>query len=353
MQVRRDVQLATMTTLRLGGPTPTLIEAESTGELVEAVDEADAGGTPPLLIAGGSNLVIADDGWRGPAVAVRSLGIERDEGPDATRLRVAAGEHWDQLVADCVDDGLCGIEALSGIPGSTGATPIQNVGAYGQEVADTILSVRAYDRGAREHVELTPEQCGFGYRTSSFKGSHRFLVLEVVFELERSGRSRPLAYAQLAESLGVGVGESAPLAEVREAVLALRRSKGMVIDPADPDSVSAGSFFTNPILTPGEFEAMRSRAAERLGAAQTPPSWPEPDGRIKTSAAWLLQRAGYGPGYGEGRAGVSSKHSLALVNRGGATAAELIGLARELRDGVESAFGVELVPEPTLVGVEL
>lgn len=354
MRRHQDFPLSELTTLGLGGPARELAEAESAEELVELVRAADAAGRPLLLVAGGSNLVIADAGWDGDTVAIRTHGVDtEDAGRDRVRLTVAAGEPWDALVARSVEEGLAGIECLSGIPGSTGATPIQNVGAYGQEVAETITSVRVWDRRAGEVVELGPADCRFAYRSSAFKGDDRRVVVEVGFELERSEQGRPVAYAQLAEALGVPVGGRAPLAEVREAVLELRRSKGMVVDPGDPDSRSAGSFFTNPILAPEQFADLERRATERLGPDAEPPAWPEADGRIKTSAAWLIQRAGFERGYGDGPAGVSGKHPLALINRGGATAAELVELARELRDGVRERFGVELVPEPTLVGIEL
>jgi UDP-N-acetylmuramate dehydrogenase len=269
------------------------------------------------------------------------------------RAEVAAGEPWDNVVARCVSEGLAGIECLSGIPGSTGATPIQNVGAYGQEVSTTISSVRVYDREGGKVVELPPSQCGFAYRTSAFKHSDKHVVLAVTFELERAQTARPVQYAELARTLDVELGDRAPLAEVREAVLALRRRKGMVIDPDDPDSVSAGSFFVNPILSREEFGALERRTVDQLGEGTEPPRWPEAEGRMKTSAAWLIERAGFHRGYGQGRVGVSNKHTLALVNRGGGTTKELLSLARELRDGVRDRFGVTLRPEPTLVGVEL
>ena len=355
MQERQDVPLAELTTLRLGGPARRLLEPESADELVEAVAAADASGEPLLLIAGGSNLVIADSGFDGTVVRIATRGlttVSLDDG-ERVRLTAAAGEPWDELVAGCVAGGLAGIECLSGIPGSTGATPIQNVGAYGEEVAQTVVAVRAFDREVGEVVELTPRQCRFGYRSSAFKRSRRHVLLDVTFELERARVSRPIRYGQLAAELGLEAGERAPLAEVRDAVLALRRGKGMVIDAADPDSVSAGSFFTNPILETADFAALERRVVARLGADSNLPSWPEPDGRVKTSAAWLIEQAGFGRGYGSSAAGVSAKHSLALVNRGGATTAELVALARELRDGVDEAFGISLVAEPTLVGVAL
>ncbi len=340
MRERTNVPLAELTTLRLGGPARRLIEASTEDELVEAVSEA---GEPVLVIAGGSNLVISDDGFDGTVVHVATRGISIE----GTRLTVAAGELWDEIVARTVAEGLAGIECLSGIPGSAGATPIQNVGAYGEEVAQTIASVRVYDRKTGEVRDLAPHQCGFGYRTSAFKHSDRHLVLSVTYALERSALGRPVRYAELAHALGLELGEQAPLTAVREAVMAVRRGKGMVIDPDDPESVSAGSFFTNPVLSEAEFEELRRRAGIE------PPGWPEGEGAVKTSAAWLIQQAGFHRGYGNGRVGVSRKHTLALVNRGGAHTGDLVALARELRDGVRETFGVTLAPEPTLVGVEL
>lgn len=354
MVERHEVSLAELTTLRLGGNARRLLEPADERELVGAIAEVDAAGEPLLLLAGGSNLVIADAGWAGTVVRVATRGVEvADLGGGRVRVAAAAGEPWDELVARCVVEGIAGFEPLSGIPGSVGATPIQNVGAYGGEIAESFVSLRAFDRENGRVVELGAEDCGFGYRTSAFKRSDRHAVLGVAFELERSPLSRPVRYAQLADALGVKPGARAPLAAVREAVLGLRGGKGMVVDPDDPDSVSAGSFFTNPILGPEAHEAFLARVAERLGADVAPPSWPEPGGAAKLSAAWLIERAGFGRGYGEGRAGISAKHTLALVNRGGATTGELVALAREIRDGVADAFGVTLRPEPTLVGVAL
>jgi UDP-N-acetylmuramate dehydrogenase len=315
-----------------------MVEARDEGQLAEMVRSAYE---PLLVLAGGSNVVVADSGFPGTVVRVLTRGVQHD----GERLEVQAGEPWDELVADCVERGLAGFECLSGIPGSTGATPIQNVGAYGQEVAETVESVRVLDRASGQIVELTAAECGFRYRGSIFKYRDRHVVLAVTFRLRESPVSGPLRYAELARALGVPVGGTAPLGEVREAVLALRRGKGMVIDPGDPDSVSAGSFFTNPILEPDGFARLQARAGDL-----DPPAFPEPDGRIKTSAAWLIERAGFTKGYGHGRVGISSKHTLALVNRGGATTAELIALAREIAAGVQARFGVSLAPEPVLVG---
>ena len=331
--------LKDLTTLRLGGEPARMLEAHGEAELAELVRSAYE---PLLVLAGGSNVVVADGGFPGTVVRVLTRGVRRE----GVRLEVQAGEPWDELVERCVEAGLQGFECLSGIPGSTGATPIQNVGAYGQEVSETVESVRVLDRASGQISELPAEACGFRYRASIFKYRDRHVVLAVTFRMRESPVSGPLRYAELARALDVPVGGSAPLAEVREAVLTLRRRKGMVIDPADPDSVSAGSFFTNPILDPDGFARLEARA----GDAGSPPAFPEPDGRIKTSAAWLIERAGFPRGYGHGRVGISTKHTLALVNRGGATTAELIALAREIAGGVHERFGVSLAPEPVFVG---
>jgi UDP-N-acetylmuramate dehydrogenase len=319
-----------------------MVDAHDSDELVAAVREADASGEPLLVLGGGSNLVVADEGFSGVVVRVRSRGVERD----GARLAVQAGEPWDALVERTVADGLAGFECLSGIPGLTGATPIQNVGAYGQDVSDTIVSVRAYDRVSGATADMTPGECEFGYRTSAFKRTPgRWVVLAVTFALESREDSLPIKYPELARELGVEVGGTAPLRHVRDTVLRIRRGKGMVIDPADPDSRSAGSFFTNPILDGDEFARLVERAGER------PPAFPEPDGRVKTSAAWLVEHAGFGRGYGlPGPVAVSPKHSLALTNRGGATTEQLLALAREIADGVHARYAVQLVPEPVIVG---
>jgi UDP-N-acetylmuramate dehydrogenase len=322
------LSLSDYTTLRLGGPAGRLIEARTDDELIAATAE------DVLLLAGGSNLVVADEGFPGTVVRILTRGIVRE----GDILHVAAGEPWDAFVAHTVAEGLAGIECLSGIPGSVGATPIQNVGAYGQEVSDTIMSVRALDRRSGEVVDLAPKDCGFGYRTSAFKRApDRHIVLRVSFALEASDRARPIRYGELARA----VGEHPSLTAVRAAVLALRRSKGMVLDPEDPDTFSAGSFFTNPILD--------AEAADRL--PQDAPRFPQPDGQVKTSAAWLIDHAGFAKGYGDPRGiAISTKHVLALTNRGAGTTAQLVALAREIATGVHDRFGVALHPEPVFVG---
>ncbi|WP_229051920.1 UDP-N-acetylmuramate dehydrogenase [Aeromicrobium sp. Leaf350] len=337
--------LSDVTTLRLGGPAREVVEATSTDELVAAVREADEAGTAVLLVAGGSNLVVADEGFDGRVVLVRTQGVEVDQDMcSGATVTVAAGESWDAFVATAVAREWIGVEALAGIPGSVGATPIQNVGAYGQEVAQTIVRVRTWDRHEGAIRTLTADQCGFGYRTSRFKAEPgRHVVLDVAFQLRLGSLGAPVAYAELARTLGVEVGERAPAERVREAVLALRRGKGMVLDPDDHDTWSAGSFFTNPVLAPEQ--------ADRL--PEGAPRFDQPDGSVKTSAAWLISHAGFERGHGGEAVSLSTKHALALTNRGSARTTQLLELAREVRDGVAAAYGVQLEPEPNLVGCSL
>ncbi len=346
------MELGPRTTLRLGGPAARLVEAGTEAEVVAAVAAADAKGEELLVLAGGSNVVVADAGFPGVVVALATRGVERAVGPERVVLTAQAGEPWEPFVEAAVEARLAGVECLSGIPGSVGATPIQNVGAYGQDVAETVVGVRAYDREAREVVELDRAACAFAYRSSTFKRAPgRWVVLAVSFALEPSPDSRPVRYVELARALGISVGARAPLADVRAAVLELRRAKGMVVDPGDPDSVSVGSFFTNPVLGWGAFRALERRVAERLGPEARLPRFPEEDGRIKTSAAWLIERAGFARGHGDPlTVAISSKHTLALTNRGAGTTAGLVALAEEVVDGVEAAFGVRLEPEPVFVG---
>ncbi|MGH8837288.1 MAG: UDP-N-acetylmuramate dehydrogenase [Actinomycetes bacterium] len=334
------VLLSELTTLRLGGPARRLAEVDKPDELVEAVRSADAVGDPVLILGGGSNLVVGDAGFDGTVIKVATTGIHVQASTDLVAVTAQAGEDWDPLVSTAIDEGWAGLEAMSGIPGLVGATPIQNVGAYGQEVAETVTSVTAYDRAAGEVTVLQPADCAFSYRNSALKGNDRYVVIDVTYTLARSGQSRPVRYQELARALDAEIGDQVPAAAVRAAVLGLRRRKGMVLDPNDPDATSAGSFFTNPIV-PAE-------VAARLPVEV--PRWPAPDGQVKVSAAWLIERAGFAKGYGHGAARISTKHTLALTNRGGATTAELLALARELRDGVQAKFGITLVNEPVLIG---
>ncbi|MGW8949809.1 UDP-N-acetylmuramate dehydrogenase [Streptomyces sp. NPDC055709] len=351
VQELHDAPLAPLTTFRLGGPATRLVTATTDDEVIAAVREADAAGTPLLLIGGGSNLVIGDKGFDGTALRIATTGFRLD----GTRLELAAGEVWTDAVARTVEAGLAGLECLSGIPGSAGATPIQNVGAYGQEVSSTITEVVAYDRRGGETVTVPNAECGFSYRHSRFKADpDRYVVLRVRFELEDArGMSAPIKYPETARTLGVEAGDRVPAAAAREAVLKLRAGKGMVLDPEDHDTWSAGSFFTNPILTAAEYETFLGRVRDRLGDGVTPPAYPAGDGHTKTSAAWLIDKAGFTKGYGSGPARISTKHTLALTNRGEATTEDLLALAREVVAGVREAFGVTLVNEPVTIGVSL
>jgi UDP-N-acetylmuramate dehydrogenase len=337
-----QISLAGLMTMGVGGPAERLLEVQTAAELVTAVREADERHEAVLLIGGGSNLIVSDEGFPGLAILVRTSGIDRV----GNRLIVAAGESWDALVSRAVELQLVGIECLAGIPGLVGATPIQNVGAYGQEVADVISRVRAYDRSSGELCDLSPAECGFSYRSSRFKSeAGRWVVTEVEFALRPDALSEPLRYAELSRSLG---GQSrAPLADVQAAVLQLRRGKGMVLDPADPDTRSSGSFFTNPILAADAFARLEERAGRDV------PSYPEPGDHHKVPAAWLIDHAGFTKGYSTGAARLSTKHVLAVTNPGGASAADVLTLAREIRDRVHDRFGVTLVNEPVLIGLEL
>ena len=368
----RGATLAALTTLRVGGPAARLVEATTTDELVDAVLEAQAHDDEWLVLGGGSNVLVGDQGVDGTVIRVMTRGIERLPDVEGSRrpvrLRVAAGEPWDDLVAHTVGEGFAGLEALSGIPGSTGAAPIQNIGAYGQEIGESLVAVEILDLVSGERRRVPAPELELGYRASVIKAGRPWVVLSVDLALERNdgARSRPVAYAQLADSLGVAIGERAPVAGVRSAVIRLRASKGMVLDENDPDSVSAGSFFTNPIVS-GAFARTLPTDAPRfatapepralavpLGAEPVPP--PEPvDAPVKLSAAWLIERAGITRGFslGASRAAVSKKHTLAITNTGGATAAEIAELARYIQTRVLSQFGVMLHPEPVFVGVEL
>jgi UDP-N-acetylmuramate dehydrogenase len=364
--------LADYTTLGLGGPAKAFASADTEQALIDAIRDADASGEPVLLIGGGSNLVISDEGFPGRVVHVNTRGFTFvDAGDGAVSVTAAAGEDWDDVVAATVAAGLAGLEPLSGIPGRAGATPIQNVGAYGREVAEVITQVRVYDRQEDQIRSIPNECCGFSYRTSLFKSGRpealvsrpgkalsqpgeqpRYVVLDVTFRLARQSLSAPVKYAELAAELGVGLGEQAGVGEVRAAVLKIRARKGMVLNPGDPDTRSAGSFFTNPVITTEDLLAVEAAAAAR-GVGPVP-RYPAGEGLAKVPAAWLIERAGFAKGYGApGPARVSSKHTLALVNPGDATTADLLSLAREIVSGVQAAYGVTLTPEPILIGVTL
>ena len=370
-------RLADLTTLRLGGPAARHVEADSQEALVAAGRAADDAGEPLLVLGGGSNLVVADEGF--PGVVVRDvragITVEGDIGScGGASLRVPAGTPWEDVVERCVAEGWVGVEALTGIPGSTGATPVQNVGAYGQEVAGVVSTVRVWDREQTRVRTLAVGELAFGYRTSLLKASlraddggpsrwaptPRYVVLEVGFQLRLGTLSAPIAYPELAALLDVPVGRRAPLTEVRDAVRRLRARKGMIVDPVDPDTWSAGSFFTNPVLPVDLADTLPDGAPRYPVRSAVPESTTGPSlgavdpSLVKTSAAWLIEHAGFGRGYGApGPVSLSTKHTLAITNRGHGTTADLLALARRVRDGVRDQFGVKLEPEPVLVGVTL
>ena len=337
--------LSQFTTLEVGGMARRLVVAEDEQTLIDTIVDCDGRGEPVLIIGGGSNLVISDDGFDGTVVLVRTRGVSHEvDTCSGVWLTAAAGEPWDKIVELAVGSEWAGIEALSGIPGSVGATPIQNVGAYGQQVADVIARVRTWDRQLNVHKTLSAAECEFEYRNSSFRRDlSRYVVLDVTMQLNLSASSAPVVYQDLVTHLGASSGERHRLGRVREGVLAVRRGKGMVLDPNDADTRSTGSFFTNPILP--------IAAADQLPA--NAPRYPTGDGRVKTSAAWLIQHAGFDRGFGNDRAAISSKHTLALTNRGDADANDVLELAREIRTGVAAKFGVTLEPEPILVNCSL
>ena len=350
LQVRDGVPLAPLTTLELGGAARHFVEAADDDAIAEALRWADARGLPVLILGGGSNVVIADRGWDGLCLRIATRGRRFDASDGTATVTAAAGEPWDDVVADAVARRLAGLECLSGIPGLVGATPIQNVGAYGQEVADTVRAVKVLDRASGRVHELPADACGFGYRDSAFKRApDRHVVLGVTFALRPDG-APTLRYRELAEALA-GVARPT-LAEVRAAVLALRRKKSMVIVDGDPNRRSVGSFFMNPIVTAAQADGVAARAVA-LGAIARPdemPRWPTGDGAVKLSAAWLIERAGIRKGQRHGAAGVSTAHALALVHLGGGSTAELLELAHQVGDAVHAQFGMTLLPEPTMIG---
>lgn len=354
--------LADLTTLRVGGAIGSLVEPTTERDLIDAIKAADRDNQPLLMLGGGSNLLASDAAFDGTVVrdARRDISVQDDGMCGGVSVTATAGVPWDQVVARAVEEGWVGIEALSGIPGSTGATPIQNVGAYGAEVADVLALVRVWDRLEQRVRSIPRADCQFAYRDSVFKRSMhggapdggtwhptpRYVVLDVTFQMRQGDLSAPIRYAQLAAALDTQEGKRAPLTDVRQAVLEVRGAKGMVLNPSDHDTWSAGSFFTNPILT--------ADAAAALPAAA--PQFAADGGRVKTSAAWLIEHAGFSRGFAasdDARATLSTKHTLALTNRGSASASDVLGLARTVRDGVQAKFGIELVPEPVLLGATL
>lgn len=353
-----DCELRALTTLRLGGRARLAVEACTREAAVAALSLCDAHSAPVLLIGGGSNLVVADGPLDLVAVVLRCDDVNIDT--ETGLVRAEAGAVWDEVVSQCVEAGLGGIECLSGIPGSVGATPVQNVGAYGVEMADVLTRVLLYDRATGMQGWVPAEELELAYRYSNLKFTNRGLVLAVEMQLRTDGMSAPLRFGQLARELGIEPEEDCPrrpAAEVREAVLRLRRGKGMVLDPDDPDTYSAGSFFTNPIVPDEQVEAVHARVVGTVGedVAAGMPAFPTGEGTTKLSAAWLIDHAGFKPGFPDkdAPARLSTKHTLALTNRGSATTADLVQLARTVRDGVRDVFGVTLEPEPIWVGVSL
>jgi UDP-N-acetylmuramate dehydrogenase len=347
------VPLSGYTTLRVGGPATRFVSAETAEEVVAAVRAAE---DDLLVLGGGSNLVISDKGFSGTVVQVANRGSKIDSlGEGRVALTVEAGEDWDAVVRQTVEAGLGGLECLSGIPGSVGATPVQNVGAYGVEIAQLLISVDLLDRASGEVRTLAASELALGYRTSMLKNTERAVVLRVRFELADGGMSAPIRYTELARVLGVRQGKQVSAVDARAAVLELRRGKGMVLDPDDHDTWSVGSFFTNPVVPETELPAVLTRITSVVGQVTPVPQYPAGVGTSKLSAAWLIERAGFVRGYpaAEGRVALSSKHTLALTNRGTATTDDVLALAREVRDGVHAKFGVTLEPEPVLVNCSL
>jgi UDP-N-acetylmuramate dehydrogenase len=337
--------LSNFTTLKVGGPAQKIVHAHTEDELVEFVKAADKAGEQVLILGGGSNLLISDAGFAGTVIRVESKGNALDyDACSGGMIEVSAGEDWDKFVALTIEKGFADLESLSGIPGTIGGAPIQNIGAYGHEVSETIARVKAYDRTKGEITTFTNEQCQFSYRNSVFKAeAGRYVILNVTFQLRKGEQSLPITYAELAKFLSVNIGDRAPVVEVRKAVLQLRGRKGMLIDAGDVNSNSAGSFFVNPILN--------MEMADKLPADA--PRWPQTDGRVKTSAAWLMEHAGVNKGEKFAGAQISNKHVLALTNSGDATAGDIVELAKRARAKVFEKFGVKLEAEVQLVGLDL
>jgi UDP-N-acetylmuramate dehydrogenase len=355
LAVQEGVALAPLSTLGVGGPARFYAKAADRATVEAGVAWAEARGLPLLVLGGGSNVVMADEGFPGLVLHVLPRGIETRREGTFVRLRAGAGESWDALVATATANGWAGVECLSGIPGCVGATPIQNVGAYGQDVSETITAVEAFDTQGRTHVTLSNEDCGFGYRSSRFKGKDHqpYVILAVEYRLIPGGPPA-VRYPDVQRHLAERGLATPTLRDVREAVIEVRRRKSMVLDPADPNARSVGSFFMNPVVSDKTGAEVQARAvAMKAPGAEAMPRWPVPTGGIKLSAAWLIERAGFSRGYRKGNAAISDNHTLALVNRGGATAREVVALAREIRDGVRATFGLSLTPEPVFVNVSL
>ncbi len=338
-------QLSDYTSFRVGGPAQEIVNARNESEIIAAVRAADETGKPVLILGSGTNVLVSDEGFKGVVIHVASSQVEAEvDACSGATLTIGAGEVWDTFVATAIARGFAGLETLSGIPGTVGAAPIQNIGAYGHEVSEFITRVRTYDRKEKMVRTFTNSECNFTYRNSRFKAERdRYVILDVGFQLRVGEMTAPIRYSELANALSVEVGGKAPVVATREATLKLRESKGMLLDPKDHDSWSAGSFFTNPIVSAEIAEILPIDA----------PRWVQPDGRIKTSAAWLMEHAGVHKGDAHLGARISSKHVLALTNSGNATAADIAALAKEAQEKVQKVFGIFLEPEVNLVGVTL
>lgn len=347
LEVRNDVPLAPFTTMGIGGPARDFAAVTTVDELREAIGLARGRSEPIFILGGGSNLLVADRGFDGLVVHVALRGMTVEGVGESATVRVAAGEPWDDFVALAVRNGWAGVECLSGIPGSVGATPVQNVGAYGQDVSETIVRVEVLDRSDGLVRTLTNDECRFGYRASLFRNveRERYVVTAVTFRLRVDGEAA-VRYRELQKVLDERGNGRCDLALVRDAVIAIRRRKGMVLDPQDPDTRSDGSFFVNPVIPMAELDALRSR----FGESEWRSGFPDDDGNVKVSAAWLIEHAGFAKGFVMGRVGLSTKHTLAITNRGGATAAEVVALMEAIQSGVRDRFGLELRPEPRFVG---
>jgi UDP-N-acetylmuramate dehydrogenase len=347
MLIQENVSLAPLTTMGVGGPARYFVEAMTTDEVGEAARYAEAHKLPLFIMGGGSNLIVSDRGWPGLVLKVGIRGINHRHGRGTAYFDAGAGEEWDDFVAATVQHTCAGIECLSGIPGSVGGTPVQNVGAYGQEVAETIDSLVAFDLKSGEEQEFEKEDCGFAYRTSIFNTRERgrYVILRVSFALQHGSEPR-IGYADLSKYFADRKG-TPNVAEVRKAVREIRASKSMLITPGDEDARSAGSFFKNPVLSAEEFEELRRRAGAR---SLEIPSYPALDAHHKVSAAWLVEQSGFSKGYARGAVGISRKHTLAIVNRGQATAAEIVAFKDEIQGRVRKTWGVFLEPEPVFVG---
>ena len=351
--LRRDVPLAPMTTLKVGGAARFFADATTSELLIAGVEWACARALPLFLLGGGSNIVVADEGFPGLVLRVAILGIETRFENDQVILTAGAGVEWDSLVATCATNNWAGLECMSGIPGRVGATPVQNVGAYGQETSETLLRLEAFDTATGKLVEMSGDECEFGYRASRFKARDRdrFIITRVAYRLTVNGKPT-IRYRELEQYLAEHDAARPTIAQVREAVIAIRRRKAMVIDPTDADSSSVGSFFVNPTVTREEFARVSERAAPLLSSAEEMPSFPAAGDRVKLSAAWLIERAGITRGYMHGNVGTSRKHALAITNRGGGTAREVMELKQIIQSRVMDTFGVALTPEPIFVGFD-